>query len=608
MKNRILSLILAMTLMIGILPTSVFAESDSSTCKDADGDKYCDTCGVIHFDDDITSGVSFYTFSSTGNANPVHQTTITKDSSAKNYYGVVASLAQDPAGSDNQVMKIVINGGKNNSNTSGFNTYGPYFNLEASESTENGDVHVVEYDFYAERFNKSGVRNFMELWAYDTNGKSARLQNGAKDGSTNGHTKTLSAVTGTSVVKNAFQVGVGSTQVESKNYALLDSHTWYRLRYVYDVSDGKISVSVSFDRGNTWYLACSAQTTTSISYDGADPTKIDHLALRWTHYGHGEIIYLDNISYKIVDSIDVPTKSGIDAVENCEKTSHTFDNGCDTECNSCGVTREVEHTYDNGCDSECNVCGNIREVAGHSYENGVCSSCGDVRMVTIGDSNFASIDDAIAAAGDNDVITLQADINYDNVLYLMNNAKIDLNGHTLTALGVSVFSDGGSIFDSSETKGLLAVPNGYLIMNGSENDMLPIWNEDGTGYLFVEVEAKNMMSAIDEDSFKIVFRPEFDSVNAADFFADGAPDNGITLSVQIKCIRDEQVVETLGFTAPESTIQSIYTNNKAMSLTVNGAGTNFDSYEIAILLTSDTGVVFSQVIGSFSQGIYTPVA
>ena len=608
MKNRILSLILAMTLMIGILPTSVFAESDSSTCKDSDGDKYCDTCGVIHFDDDITSGVSFYTFSSTGNANPVHQTTITKDSSAKNYHGVVASLAQDPAGSDNQVLKIVINGGTNNANTGGFNTYGPCFNLEATESTENGDVHVVEYDFYAERFNKSGVRNFMELWAYDTNGKGARLQNGGKDGGTNGHTKALVAVTGSSVVKNAFQVGVGSTQSESSGYALFDSHTWYRFRYVYDVSDGTISVSVSFDRGNTWYLACKAQATTSISFDGADPTKIDHLALRWTHYGHGEIVYLDNISYKIVDSIDVPTKSGIDAVENCEKTSHTYDNGCDTECNSCGVTRDVEHTYDNACDSECNVCGNIREVAGHSYENGVCSSCGDVRMVTIGDSNYASLSEAIAAAGDNDVITLQADINYDNVLYLMNNAKIDLNGHTLTALGVSVFSDGGSIFDSSETKGLLAVPNGYLIMKGSENDMLPIWNEDGTGYLFVEVEAKNMMSAIDEDSFKIVFRPEFDSVNAADFFADGAPDNGITLSVQIKCIKDEQVVETLGFTAPESTIQSIYTNNKAMSLTVNGAGTNFDSYEIAILLTSDTGVVFSQVIGSFSQGIYTPVA
>ena len=309
--------------------------------------------------------------------------------------------------------------------------------------------------------------------------------------------------------------------------------------------------------------------------------------------------------------------------------SHTWvDADCDTAktCSGCGMTdgNPNGHSYnkvvtDATCLAggyttyTCSSCGDNyiadrTPILAHNYKNGVCSGCGDVRMVTIGNSNFASIDEAIAAAGDNDVITLQADINYDNVLYLMNNAKIDLNGHTLTALGVSVFSDGGSIFDSSETKGLLAVPNGYLIMKGSENDMLPIWNEDGTGYLFVEVEAKNMMSAIDEDSFKIVFRPEFDSVNAADFFADGAPDNGITLSVQIKCIKDEQVVETLGFTAPESTIQSIYTNNKAMSLTVNGAGTNFDSYEIAILLTSDTGVVFSQVIGSFSQGIYTPVA
>ena len=608
MKNRLLSLFLAITLMIGVMPTSVFAGSGSSTCIDADGDKYCDTCGVIHFDDDITSGVSFYTFSNTGNANPVHQTTITKDSSAKNYYGVVASLAQDPVDSNNQVLKIVINDGKNNSNTSGFNTYGPYFNLEASESTENGDVHVVEYDFYAERFNKSGTRNFMELWAYDTNGKSARLQNGAKDGSTNGHTKTLSAVTGTSVVKNAFQVGVGSTQSESSGYALFDSHTWYRFRYVYDVSAGTVSVSVSFDQGNTWYLACKAQSTTSISADGADPTKIDHLALRWTHYGHGEIIYLDNISYKIVDSIDVPTKSGIDAVENCERTSHTFDNSCDTECNSCGVVRSINHTYDNACDAECNVCGNVREVADHTYVNGVCSSCGDVCALTIGGSAFASLDEAIAAAGDNDVITLHTDINYENVLYLMKDVKIDLGGHTLTAQGVSIFSNGGRILDSSETKGLLAVPNGYLIMNGSENDMLPIWNEEETGYIFVEVEAKNKATVIDEDSFKIVFRPEFDFVNAADFFKDGTSDNGISFSITINCIRGEQVIETLGFAAPESTIQSIYTNNKALSLTVNGAGERFDSYEIVILLSSDIGVVFSQVIGSFSQGVFTPVA
>ena len=388
--------------------------------------------------------------------------------------------------------------------------------------------------------------------------------------------------------------------------------TWSKVTSTFTASGALESGDAGFF-GTAWDVANTANDLTSqsdgtykIVYKNVPAGKykfkiaIDHSwSLAWPASDYAFTVNHSNSTVTITFN---PKTQAVGVTVDCEHTNTEEVQVSAPTCASQGLANIV-------CSAcEAKVGEKTLPTIAHNYKNGVCSGCGDVRMVTIGDSNFASIDDAIAAAGDNDVITLQADINYDNVLYLMNNAKIDLNGHTLTALGVSVFSDGGSIFDSSETKGLLAVPNGYLIMNGSENDMLPIWNEDGTGYLFVEVEAKNMMSAIDEDSFKIVFRPEFDSVNAADFFADGAPDNGITLSVQIKCIRDEQVVETLGFTAPESTIQSIYTNNKAMSLTVNGAGTNFDSYEIAILLTSDTGVVFSQVIGSFSQGIYTPVA
>ena len=58
--------------------------------------------------------------------------------------------------------------------------------------------------------------------------------------------------------------------------------------------------------------------------------------------------------------------------ESCE---HAYDNACDTDCNTCGATRETEHAYDNACDTDCNVCGATRETE-HAYADGVCGVCG----------------------------------------------------------------------------------------------------------------------------------------------------------------------------------------------------------------------------------------
>ena len=285
-------------------------------CNDADGNGACDECGLYAFENDITSGVNLYTFSSTGNANPANQTSITSSSTSTGYYGVLASLASDPAGAANKVMKIVINGGTNNSNTSGLTSYLPTIDLVAAEKVEGGKIHVIEYDIYVERLNKSGVRNFMTLYAFDSDGKGAMLQNGGKDGGTNGHIKAIQAVTGSDKVANCFQVGVGTTQSENSNYALFDSHTWYRFRYVYDVEAGTITSYVSFDKGENWYLATAAQESTSLSYAGVDPTKIERMCISFTHYGHGEVFYIDNASYVVTDT--APTahaESGIDSVE-----------------------------------------------------------------------------------------------------------------------------------------------------------------------------------------------------------------------------------------------------------------------------------------------------
>ena len=46
-----------------------------------------------------------------------------------------------------------------------------------------------------------------------------------------------------------------------------------------------------------------------------------------------------------------------------EEHVHTYDNACDTTCNMCQATREVDaHVYDNSCDTTCNVCGAERTI------------------------------------------------------------------------------------------------------------------------------------------------------------------------------------------------------------------------------------------------------
>ena len=69
----------------------------------------------------------------------------------------------------------------------------------------------------------------------------------------------------------------------------------------------------------------------------------------------------------------------------CDKHVHSYDNGCDTDCNECGEIRVVNgHVYDNACDFDCNECGEERETPDHVYDNACdtsCNECGEVRSI-----------------------------------------------------------------------------------------------------------------------------------------------------------------------------------------------------------------------------------
>lgn len=75
--------------------------------------------------------------------------------------------------------------------------------------------------------------------------------------------------------------------------------------------------------------------------------------------------------------------------EKKEMGAHSFDNDCDTLCESCGFSRNTEHSYSEawtfGADShwhECTSCGNKKDEASHIYDDGcdaTCNECSAVR-------------------------------------------------------------------------------------------------------------------------------------------------------------------------------------------------------------------------------------
>ncbi len=75
-----------------------------------------------------------------------------------------------------------------------------------------------------------------------------------------------------------------------------------------------------------------------------------------------------------------------------DESTHTYDNACDTTCNTCGYARTITHSYKTIWDKdstnhwhECSVCSAKKDEATHTYDNAcdtTCNVCGYTRTVT----------------------------------------------------------------------------------------------------------------------------------------------------------------------------------------------------------------------------------
>ena len=142
-------------------------------------------------------------------------------------------------------------------------------------------------------------------------------------------------------------------------------------------------------------------------------------------------------------------------------------------------------------------------------------------------------------------------------------------------------------------------------MNHASYPMLPIWNEDGTGYVFVTVVPQSKPVAVDpnnENRFSVEVRPSISGggVTTSAVLKDGAADNGLTFAFRVDCVDATGAVsETLEFVVSDELVKSVYTNGTSIKLTVNGANSTFAKYVINLVITSDTGLSYSSVVGEF---------
>ena len=278
-----------------------------------------------------------------------------------------------------------------------------------------------------------------------------------------------------------------------------------------------------------------------------------------------------------------------------------------------GVKVTVAGTISGQIFSSGSIDGNSVAVQAQYAENllacGYASSAVDANgMITvigraevkIGDKVYTSFDAALADATAGQTIVLVGDVDYttigNGVIAILKNINIDLNGYTLTANAFAQFA-GGGIVDNGEVKGLLAVPNGMLMLNRGTYPMLPVWNESGTGYVLFNVKPQIEINKTGDSSFQIVTRPSINSGGVAneEVFGDGIDDNGLKFQIAIKYVKDGKILDNITeiFTFSDALVKTVYSEDKAMALNVGGATDAYDSYIVELIVASDTGVTYT---------------
>ena len=279
------------------------------TCFDVNTDGVCDGCKSLTFSTNVTTGVDLYTFTQkTPYVDHISQTTITdvNPENATNY-GTRAFRTADPDNAANYVLCVSINANQKAGTSNG----GKISTLAFDPKVEvaGGNVHIIEFDLNVQYYAKTEPKNAFQVVAIDEDGTRYQIQNADKAyGATIAFSNSVTAPT-----KNAFSIGAGHQANEISTQINLDSHTWYRIRITFNQTTGAVFYDVSFDKGNTWYLAQADGKNFGTGLNGVEIAKY---GFQFNCYNLGGTFLFDNIVYTVTDTVPTrPTELGTDAVE-----------------------------------------------------------------------------------------------------------------------------------------------------------------------------------------------------------------------------------------------------------------------------------------------------
>ena len=172
---------------------------------------------------------------------------------------------------------------------------------------------------------------------------------------------------------------------------------------------------------------------------------------------------------------------------------------------------------------------------------------GDTYVFTLGEvvaenvetgAQYFTVTEALAEAKDGENVRLLTNVTgekAENLILILNNRALDLNGFTLEATNVIAVTGGARIKDSSNGKGLLKVAKTNLTI--PSNDQLPIWIAADAGYRFATV------------NFKVAAKENADGSFTFMYYFDGALDGELKSQLQNVAENDLQLKLRVTYTA-----------------------------------------------------------
>ena len=251
------------------------------------------------------------------------------------------------------------------------------------------------------------------------------------------------------------------------------------------------------------------------------------------------------------------------------------------------------------------VFGTVTEIV-----NGIIDSIDAAAQ--IGGNSYATVADAIAAAKENDVVTLTADCEAESIM-VPAGATLDLNGKTLK---VDYFNAFGNVTDGTAGgESLLIVAIGECTLEPT-NSFLPVYDTTGeeSGYRFYAFELPIMNRDVEGDATQTKFGVRLTFTNADAYeIIKSSEETGLSVGLTIKIAGYDNLEMTFKYSTLIEYAQTMQRtdlgNGKpVMVVTISGLGaleegTTIEAYTTVFSTTSvcSEGDAFKKPIASITE-------